>query len=284
MTAPSCCMICNSFASANLWFAKKTTDSEYPILRCAACKSAYVWPRPNGDTIQKIYSSQTYHPDKEDGGVYWPSGETDAKVLFRRFDSHLARGRLLDIGAGDGIASAEAVRRGFEVSACEPSLRARKRFVERLGFEPDSTFFNAEYAEANRGKFDAALLSHVLEHILEPMPFLRNIRMVLKPGGVLLIAVPLFGSVLTAAMGKKDFFITPPVHLTYFSHAGLAELLHESGFKMIASYTSSKVNMNRYKTRLGWARYAINVSGYCVLKVSELFQRSIVLNMCAKRI
>lgn len=282
--APSRCMLCNSVSSVNLWFAKQTAGAEYPIVRCAACKSAYVWPRPNGDTIQRIYSSQTYHPDKEDGGVYWPSGETDAKELFRRFDSHLVRGRLLDIGAGDGVASAEAVFRGFDVSACEPSFRARKRFVERLGFEPDPTFFNAEYSEVNRDKFDVALLSHVLEHILEPIPFLQNIRMVLKPGGVLLIAVPHFGSVLTAVMGKKDFFITPPVHLTYFSHAGLAELLHGSGFKVVAMYTSSKVNMNRYKARLGWARHAINASGYCVLKVSELFQRSVVLNLCAKRI
>jgi len=181
------------------------------------------------------------------------------------------------------MSTAEAVRRGFKVRACEPSRDAAQRFAQRMGFDPDPTFFDFDYAQRNSANFDVAILSHVLEHIPDPDLFVQNIRTVLKPGGSLIVAVPLFGSILTPLMGKKDFFVTPPTHLNYFSLAGLTGLLNRHGFQVAASYTSPKVNMERYKSSLGPMRYAVNIGGYLVLKGSEIFHRSVVLNVCAKR-
>jgi hypothetical protein len=85
-------------------------------------------------------------------------------------------------------------------------------------------------------------------------------------------------------VGKRDFFITPPEHLTYFSHADLAELLHRNVYHIDSIYTSSKVNMHRYRNGLGPAPYAVNMAAYGVLKLSELVNRSIVLNVCARHV
>ena len=101
------------------------------------------------------------------------------------------------------MASVEAARCGFKLRACEPGPHARQEFAKRLGFEPDPTFFTGEYAEQNRGQFDAALLSHVLEHILDLDKFVQDMRIVLKPGSSLIIAVPHFGSILTTLMGRS---------------------------------------------------------------------------------
>ena len=128
------------------------------------------------------------------------------------------------------------------------------------------------------------MLSHVLEHLPHPEMVLNNVGVVLRPGGVVIIAVPLFGSVLTAVMGKRDFFITPPEHLTYFSQAGLGNLLERNGYRIESIYTSSKVNMLRYRSKLGPACYAVNMTAYGVLKLSELVNRGVVLNVCARRV
>jgi hypothetical protein len=69
--------------------------------------------------------------------------------------------------------------------------------------------------------------------------------------------------------------------LNYFSLPGITALLKRNGFEVKASYTSSKVNLERYKSRLGPGRYAINTAGYLAMRLSEVFQRSIVLNVCA---
>jgi SAM-dependent methyltransferase len=275
-------MICHSEYSAGPWFQKDFGGLRYQVVRCSACRSAYVWPRPAPRDIEAIYSSLTDHSCTNESGVYWPTAEQDARRIFRNFGPRISTsGTILDIGAGEGVASAEAVRRGFRVRACEPSPHARREFAKRMKFEPDPTFFSGEYAEGSRGLFDAALLSHVLEHILDIDKFVQDMRLVLKPGGSLIIAVPHFGSILTTLMGKKDFFITPPIHLNYFSLPGIAALLKRNGFSVEASFTSSKVNLERYKNRLGPGRYAVNTAGYLAMRLSEAFKRSIVLNVCA---
>ena len=78
-------------------------------------------------------------------------------------------------------------------------------FFERNGFEPEPNFFDGEYAQKNRNEVDAVLLSHVLEHLPNPEQVLYNVGLVLRPGGVVIIAVPLFGSVLTAVMERGTF-------------------------------------------------------------------------------
>ena len=285
MAIQSRCMICRTDDSVDSWFQKESGGRKYPIVRCTACDSAYVWPRPTPEDIEAIYSNLIDRSGANESGVYWPTAEEDARRIFRNFGPRISSaGAVLDIGAGDGVASAEALRHGFKVRACEPSPHARREFAMRLGFEPDATFFTEEYAEQNRGLFDAALLSHVLEHILDLDQFVLSMRIVLKPGSSLIIAVPHFGSILTALMGKKDFFITPPVHLNYFSLPGIESLLKRNGFSVKASFTSSKVNLERYRNRLGPGRYAVNTAGYLAMRLSEAFKRSIVLNVCATRL
>jgi SAM-dependent methyltransferase len=278
----SSCMICGSVNSVDSWFQKQSGGRAYPIVRCRACQSAYAWPRPTASEIEAIYSSLVDHSGANESGVYLPSAEQDARRIFSKFGPRIVKaGTILDIGAGEGVASAEAVRQGFSVRACEPSPHACRVFARRLGFEPDPTFFSEEYAQENRGLFDGALLSHVLEHILDLDKFVQDMRIVLKPGSSLIIAVPHFGSILTTLMGEKDFFITPPIHLNYFSLPGMTALLKRNGFLVEASFTSSKVNLERYKNRLGPGRYVINTAGYLAMWLSEAFNRSIVLNVCA---
>ena len=277
------CILCRRNA-VHAWFVRKSGAASYPIVNCRACKSAYVWPRPEAQTVEELYADGDYNPDHKHQGLYWPSGKADAARLFKVFGSFIKGRVLLDIGAGAGVASEEAIRRGFIVRACEPSPQCRKEFLERNGFEPEPYFFNNEFADKNRNTADAVLLSHVLEHLPDPEQILHNMSLVLRPKGIAIIAVPLFGSVVTAVMGKKDFFITPPEHLTYFSHAGLGELLARNGYRVEAKFTSSKVNMHRYRNRLGVSCYALNLVALGVLRISELFDRSIVLNVCARRV
>ena len=277
------CILCNRNTIRD-WFVRKAGASDYQIVRCEFCKSAYVWPRPKGNKVKELYADRTYNPNHNDRGLYWPSGSSDAARLFKSFGPFIKGRSLLDIGAGAGVASEDAIRRGFDVRACEPSPQCRKEFLDRNGFEPEPNFFDTEYAEVNRHKVDVAMLSHVLEHLPDPEMVLNNVGVVLRPGGIVIIAVPLFGSVLTAVMGKSDFFITPPEHLTYFSQAGLGSLLERNGYRIESIYTSSKVNMQRYRSRLGPVCYAVNMAAYSVLRLSELVNRSIVLNVCARRV
>ncbi|MBB6184221.1 class I SAM-dependent methyltransferase [Oleiagrimonas soli] len=103
--------------------------------------------------------------------------------------NHPFEGALLDIGGGNGFVSAMLQARGYEVVLLEPgyegAFNARtKRGVnhvlcatlEECGFAPSS--------------FGAIGLFDVIEHIREDREFLRSLKPVLKPSGMLYLTVP----------------------------------------------------------------------------------------------
>ncbi len=71
------------------------------------------------------------------------------------------------------------------------------------------------------GHYDAVVLTQVLEHVPHPEAVLREIHRVLRPGGRLLISVPLNGPL----HGE-------PWHFFHFTHYGLAELAQTTGFEI----------------------------------------------------
>ncbi len=91
------------------------------------------------------------------------------------------------------------------------------------GFYPCQHDFECYLDEIPRpdATYDAVILTQVLEHAPEPEAALRELNRVLKPGGVLLLTVP-----LNAPLHGE------PWHFFHFTHYGLAELARRTGFSM----------------------------------------------------
>ena len=78
-----------------------------------------------------------------------------------------------------------------------------------LDLRPGDVEVLADYA----GKADIVILSHVLEHVPEPRPFLRRAADLLHPEGVLYVEVPGIDNPKVRARG----YGAQPGHLLYFS-------------------------------------------------------------------
>ena len=127
---------------------------------------------------------------------------------------------MLDVGCGTGDLAAVFARRGLAgVYGIEPSRRAAE-LAREAGVEAvNGTLADAPWEDGN---FDAIVFNHSLEHIDDPAEALAIAARLLRPGGLLAIAVPNFGSWHRRLFGSAWFQLDLPRHLQHFDRASLA--------------------------------------------------------------
>jgi SAM-dependent methyltransferase len=145
-------------------------------------------------------------------------------------------GALLDVGCGRGDLGAALVRHGWRVSGIDPSPAAcdlaRSRGVDAHVGTLASVTLSPE-------SFDAVVMTHALEHVAEPRVDLARIRDLLRPGGVVVISVPNFGSWQQRRFDTDWFPLELPRHRTHFTATSLATALRSVGFESVSVRSGS---------------------------------------------
>jgi SAM-dependent methyltransferase len=137
---------------------------------------------------------------------------------------------LLDIGCGAGTNLSRFSSRGFAVAGVEPDEAAR-RVASKYGVVYPGTAERLPEEVLGRS-YDTVLLSHVLEHCIEPRAALLNAKDLLASRGRLIIEVP-----NNAAAGFRSYkqcwpWTDVPRHLHFFTRQSLHELLGRCGFNV----------------------------------------------------
>ena len=157
-------------------------------------------------------------------------------------------GRLLDVGAGYGFFSREAVSNSFKVIAINPAEDERHLALSVSGIEPIPTSFEDLTLEA--GSVSVVLMSQVLEHALDVDQWIRKAWQLLERDGILAIALPNFGSLQRLVLQENEPYICPPAHLNYFNPAALSKLLGSRGFAIERIQHVSRVPRRTIKNRV----------------------------------
>ena len=89
--------------------------------------------------------------------------------------------------------------------------------------------------EAN--SFDFIMLSHVVEHIPEPLEFLQLVHRLLKKGGTVYIEVPNYESFSRKYSQQYWYAWETPRHLLMFSPKTITKLLEKAGFTVVKNRT-----------------------------------------------
>jgi SAM-dependent methyltransferase len=157
-----------------------------------------------------------------------PGVETRIAEIVHGFGPLRSTGRLLDVGFGAGLILDAARRAGWIVSGTELSSSAVAAAAAR-GLD----VFHGSLADARFGDaaFDVVTVAEVLEHLIDPLSLLVEIRRVLRPGGLLWGTTP-HASGLSARLLRTHWsVVAPQEHVQLFTTAGMRTLLHRAGFR-----------------------------------------------------
>ena len=194
------------------------------------------FPAPNKDQLSKYYKSEDYisHTDSKRNlfeRVYHIIRSRALKKKLRLINSFGNESKqLLDVGCGTGDFLKIALTDGWTVTGIEPNEQARKI----ANVKTNQNVFEINHLDnLKEHSFDVITLWHVLEHLPKLDTHIQLFRKLLKPNGLLIIAVPNYKSY--DATHYKEFWAAydVPRHLWHFSRKSINKLFQKKNFTLI---------------------------------------------------
>jgi 2-polyprenyl-3-methyl-5-hydroxy-6-metoxy-1,4-benzoquinol methylase len=222
------CALCGHSASDVMY-----RFGQVMVVKCRNCELMYTNPRPTEAVLKRLYEESYY--DR-----WWYHKSSGRQAMWRRRLKILnqcapEKGRLLDVGTGIGDFLELAQEDGWEVYGTEISSHAAALASQAVGVE----IHHGELVDAHylHRFFDVITFWHVLEHLLDPLAYLREAHRILKPTGALVIAVPNMNDILYSPWKNpltsyRQVFSREEPHLFHFTADTLRKMLEAAGFKI----------------------------------------------------
>jgi len=261
------CPICNSVQREVLYrdLADKVffcAPGKWVMYTCISCKSAYLDPRPNIETIGLAYREYFTHSDfsekrptfidkvkerlEQGDQCYrygyqrfflnfistcvirvYPKGRENMDVAMRHLPRVEKGQRLLDFGCGNGSFLKRARRVGWDVVGVDLDPKAA---AVGLNNGLDVRIGGMEILDSSKEKFDVITLSHVIEHVHDPVQLLKDCYKLLKKNGILWIETPNILSTGHQYFKGNWRGLEVPRHLGLFNLDSLSNALNDVGF------------------------------------------------------
>ena len=242
---------------------------------CRRCGHLWLDPQPPSEEIGRLYESYYTHgterPSPLEGDGAWPrlrrgvleaigyrgiardSTERFAGLAARllppvweeceaivRFVPGPAHGHLLDVGSGDGSFLQMMRDLGFAVQGVEPDPAAAA-VAKAHGLPVIES--SIEQASLPDDTFDVIVMSHVIEHVADPVAAFVAARRGLRPGGRLLVFTPNSESWGHALFGRSWYPLEPPRHLHVFRADNLIRCAERAGLQVRRMRTTGRLHL-----------------------------------------
>lgn len=230
-TCPFCC------APPSELLANKLRRGDGVVLYCKACEHGYLFQDQMIDA--KEYYNEIYRQEYSHNAE---AVATNAREIYRvykdyqqvrlqQIDPYLNSGtRLLEVGASSGQFLVHVKDKVAEVNAIELDQACCEHLKTELCIEADVEFL--EESRFAGQKYDVVCAFQVIEHVKQPVNFLKTLREATKKGGSIFIECPNLHDALRTVWDVPTYrkFFYHSAHLHYFTEASLSKAARDAGF------------------------------------------------------
>ncbi len=251
------CTLCGPNAPKNIKFPPKFSESDlnadifsarrmpdrrhFRLVECGQCGIIYSDPVCDPALLASVYQQSFVNYGSQEEQIY----ESYAPVLDRAMQ-HLSptdvkTGSFLEIGGGTGFMLRYGAHCGFSQQIeVEPSADAAKKFVPSSS---QSKFIHGIFVPGvlppSSVKF--ACFFQMLDHVPNPLDFLKSVYEVLEPGGVAVCITHNTNAFSARLLGERSP-IYDIEHTYLFNIKNIAQLFSEVGFEKVEAFPVA----NRY--------------------------------------
>lgn len=256
-TAPErSCPICGSTT-----YSKNTgSKAGFEWKHCTRCDLRYV-AIGQEDDLAEYYAG--YYGDHSP--VVPASVRDRIYQLVRSFDAYRSHNRLLDVGFGAGWMLRAAADQGWSCWGTELAEEGIAAARSEGWHVYKGDLLDADLPAEH---FDVIALVEVLEHLTDPLAYLKEVARLLRPGGLLYGTTPNAGSVNARILGLGWSVYAPPEHLQLFTPRALRHASAAAGLKLFQvraeGFNPAEVMARKAHRQAGTSRveagYALNES------------------------
>jgi len=232
------CKICRS-ADAPVRF--RLYGKAVIVRRCRACAFTYVDYRADEEHLPSSAHDLAGVPDALPGAQEkWAL----RRRIYEQACGPLAGKRVLDVGAGGGSWLAAARAAGAEVCGTEFCATCCAYARQKFCLELDARPLGSEHWQSRAETFDLVTFWDVLEHVNDPLSFLRQAAVMLRPGGYAMLSTPvrdtwfdrLGETAYHCTRGRAGFLLQQrysQTHLQIFHSRQLRWVLEKAGLRAV---------------------------------------------------
>ena len=240
------CVACKS-AAATRQFSK----NGFAFSLCDDCGTLYQSPRPPlaafekfyQDSVSSRYWAEEFFPavaEARRDSIFRPRVE---RLLALCGDRGVEIGSLIEVGSGFGIFLQEWQKcsPGTRLLAVEPSAKMAKVCRDK-NFEVEE-----EIVENVRGRdasADLLVCFEVLEHVYDPVEFVKILGRLVRPGGYVFISTLGVDGFDIQTLWERSNSISPPHHINFLSVEGFRRCFALAGLTDIVVSTPGKLDVD----------------------------------------
>ena len=229
------CLVCKNANYDILDLAVRETG--YKILQCKNCNLRQLFK-------ENLYNTKNYYEnDTQDSLSFKYTNITKieqinhrhcetknrAKIIQNIISNKKDEIHIIDVGGGYGNLLNEIKKLNIKMDLLEPR-KLKDIFYTKNNINLINSFFNEKFVENNKNKYDIVICCHTLEHLKNPVEFLKNIKQIMKKKSHLFLEVPnddLDLIKICKKYSKNVNYIEP--HLSYFTPETLKYTLNKAG-------------------------------------------------------
>jgi 2-polyprenyl-3-methyl-5-hydroxy-6-metoxy-1,4-benzoquinol methylase len=230
------CPICNSNHFDTYLESEDYTVSRetFKIVSCSSCQFKFTNPIPDLEKLGLYYKSEEYvsHSNSNKGlinSIYQVVRKYTLLKKLKLISKFYRTGNLLDIGCGTGEFLDICKQAKWNVKGIEPDEGARKMATENFSLDVGP---EEELKDLTDQSYDAITMWHVLEHVPNLKERMVELKRLLKPNGIIIIAVPNCNSLDAKIYGKYWAAYDVPRHLYHFTPKDMDELVKQFELKV----------------------------------------------------